>query len=113
MSLNPLESSSAKTNMSVPAAFRVWSCAVSAVGVGCLQVGRIAASDVDDASKETALVEVYSRAVFETLFALHFDHDDTHVDEHVANQIDDLFPFAIGASVRRRFVELGGKHVVR
>lgn len=112
MSLNPFESS-AKTNMSVPAAFRVWSCAVSAVGVGCLQVGHIAASDVDDASKETALVEVYSRAVYETLFALHFDREDTRVDVHVSNQICDLFDQGIEHSVRDRFLALGGRHIVR
>ena len=66
-----------------------------------VQIDRLVASGIDDEDAlVTLLCESYSRAVFESLFALHFDRADPQADLQLSESIRQAF----GAEIEQRVV---------
>jgi hypothetical protein len=78
-----------------------------------VQLDRLAQSGVDDRDTIVRyLCESYSRAVFESLFALHFDSMDPRADEQLLAAIGDTFGDEVAHQVHA-VVELRGVVIAR
>ena len=77
-------------------------------GAQAVQLDRLVASGVDDEASMVALLcESYSRAIFETLFSLHFDRLDPRADVQLLDAIEGTFGAQLAEQVRAQVAERG------
>lgn len=92
-------------------AFQNWARFTGILGYGVLNVSTVAktAGNAYNADPEIPdmLAEVYSRAIFEQQFALHFDRSDTMVDLLVLQQIRETFGDAAALATHAYVAEHG------
>ncbi len=91
----------------VPGAYRAWAYWVNVCNGGGFQVVQVRAADLPTEHNHLCLCEVYARATFETVLGLHFDSMDSHADDHVLNQIAELYSHELALSVREAVAARG------
>ena len=78
------------------------------VGGSTVQVAQLMRSSVSDPAAIVALLrETYSRAVFETAFALHFDRADVASDRALLNVIAEAYDLDVALAVHREVAARG------
>lgn len=94
-----------------------WTLFFTEIGQQCVQVNHLLASRISDPEDVVRfLSELYSRAVFDTVFAMYFDRHDPGIDRAVLRLVTEGYSqgiaCAVYANVEKRGVVLGSGPVL-